>query len=55
LTLKLYAPEEPFSDKKGSGVDIPIVQVKIGLNFRTCKAEFGRDVWAEGLLKLLCF
>jgi hypothetical protein len=29
-----------FSEISGSGVDIPIPQVKIGLNFKTYKAEF---------------
>jgi hypothetical protein len=34
---------ELFPCKKGGGVDIAILRVKIGLNFGTCKAEFVRD------------
>jgi len=33
-----------FSEISGGGVDIPIPQVKIGLNFTTSKAEFGKKV-----------
>jgi hypothetical protein len=40
---KVLGPVELFSYKKGGGVDIAIVRVKIGLNFGTCKADFVRD------------
>jgi hypothetical protein len=42
LILTLYARVEHFFYKEGGGVDIHILQVKIGLNLRTCKAEFVR-------------
>jgi hypothetical protein len=40
---KVFGPVEILPYKKGGGVDIAILQVKIGLNFGTCKAEFVRD------------
>jgi len=43
---------ELFPFKKAGGVDIPILQVKIGLNFGTCEAEFVSDGEARGFAKL---
>ncbi|OGP87477.1 MAG: hypothetical protein A2157_01130 [Deltaproteobacteria bacterium RBG_16_47_11] len=40
---KVLGPMELFPYKKGGGVDIAILRVKIGLNFGTCQAEFVRD------------
>jgi len=40
LILKFNPRAKHCACKKGGGVDIPILQVKIGLNFKTCKAEF---------------
>jgi hypothetical protein len=40
---KVSSPVELFPCKKGGGVDIAILRVKIGLNFGTCKAEFVRE------------
>src|SRR4030042_3577102 len=44
-----------FLFKKGVGVDIPILQVKIGLNFGTWKAEFVNDGRARRFVKLSNF
>jgi hypothetical protein len=40
---KVLGPVEIFPYKKGDGVDIPILRVKIGLDFGTCQAELVRD------------
>jgi len=51
---EVLAPEVVPRKKEGA-VDIAILQVKIGLNFGTCKAEFERDDWAGGFVTLRHF
>jgi hypothetical protein len=46
----MLARVKPFRHKKGGGVDIPILQVKIGMNFRTCRRSSSEMFGPEGSL-----